>query len=329
MATHKDKILVVVDPTAADQPAAARGAALSAALDCDLELLICHYDARIAGRRWFDKSVSESMREQALRHQLGYLEALHKQLAHDDVAITTRVVWDTPRAEGIIRATLRDEPSFVLKDTHHHSAISRTLFSSTDWQLIRDCPAPLWLVKGTPLENPLVLAAVDPMHEHDKPAALDDAVLAQGEALTVALHGKMHVYHGYDTLSDIAGAGAFAMSPTPIAVKEINARVKSEHEAAFAALLARRGLEACTQHLIAGAPGDVLPGLARQLGAGLAIMGAVARNRVERAVVGSTAERVLDYLPCDVLVVKPPDFDSGVIYKAQSPGFMELTGDGD
>jgi universal stress protein E len=37
-------------------------------------------------------------------------------------------------------------------------------------------------------------------------------------------------------------------------------------------------------------------------------MGAISRSRLEELFVGSTAERVLDRLACDVLVVKPLDF---------------------
>jgi len=38
------------------------------------------------------------------------------------------------------------------------------------------------------------------------------------------------------------------------------------------------------------------------------VMGAVSRSRVQELFVGSTAERVLDRIGCDVLVVKPADF---------------------
>ena len=323
---HKERILVVVDPTAADQPAAARGLKLAAALECDLELLVCHHDARINVRRLFAADERQVLREQALRHQLGYLNSLRAELRADDVRIITRVVWDSPLHEGIVRATLRDEPRLVLKDTHHHSAIERTLFTSTDWHLIRDCPAPLWLVKPIAMQRPLILAAVDPTHEHDKPAALDATVLAQAAAMASALDGELHVYHGYDALGDIASAGALGMSPTPIAVDEISARLKAEHGAAFAELMAAHEVAADRQHLVAGNPSVALPDFARELGVNLLVMGAVARGRLQQAVIGSTAERVLDHLPCDVLIVKPPGFDSSVTYKAQSPDFMELRG---
>ena len=46
--------------------------------------------------------------------------------------------------------------------------------------------------------------------------------------------------------------------------------------------------------------------------AAIVVMGAVSRSGLRRAFIGNTAERVLDRLPCDVLVVKPPRFKSAV-----------------
>ena len=43
----------------------------------------------------------------------------------------------------------------------------------------------------------------------------------------------------------------------------------------------------------------------RKVGANLVVMGAVSRSGLNRIFIGNTAERVLDDLPCDVLVVKP------------------------
>ena len=44
------------------------------------------------------------------------------------------------------------------------------------------------------------------------------------------------------------------------------------------------------------------------LAASLLVMGAVSRSRLQEIFLGSTAERVLDRIGCDVLVVKPADF---------------------
>ena len=55
-------------------------------------------------------------------------------------------------------------------------------------------------------------------------------------------------------------------------------------------------------------PADVLiPHLAHKLGAVLTIIGTVARTGISGALIGNTAEVVLDSLDSDVLVLKPAD----------------------
>ena len=65
-------------------------------------------------------------------------------------------------------------------------------------------------------------------------------------------------------------------------------------------------------HLLEGAPDVLLPGAARRLRAGTVVMGAISRRGLKRVFPGNTAERLLDDLRCDVLVVKPPRFPSRV-----------------
>jgi universal stress protein E len=40
----------------------------------------------------------------------------------------------------------------------------------------------------------------------------------------------------------------------------------------------------------------------------MVVMGALARSGLKRLLIGNTAERLLDHLPCDLLVVKPVGF---------------------
>jgi universal stress protein E len=68
------------------------------------------------------------------------------------------------------------------------------------------------------------------------------------------------------------------------------------------------GLEPSAVRVLQGSAADLLPRHAEATRAAIMVMGAVARGRVRELFIGSTAERVLDRLPCDVLVVKPADF---------------------
>jgi hypothetical protein len=55
-----------------------------------------------------------------------------------------------------------------------------------------------------------------------------------------------------------------------------------------------------------------IPRVAGELHADLVVMGAVSRSGLERVFIGNTAERILDTLQCDVLVVKPAKFAARV-----------------
>ena len=50
---------------------------------------------------------------------------------------------------------------------------------------------------------------------------------------------------------------------------------------------------------------DSLPALIEEVDAAVVVMGAISRSAIDRVFVGSTAERLLDELVCDVLVIKP------------------------
>ena len=157
-------------------------------------------------------------------------------------------------------------------------------------------------------DAPTIVAAVDPMHEHDKPAELDRAILAFAKELESALHGRLHVLHSYDigpVLASIAGTPASTMA---VPVEEIVEAAESEHRKALDALVADFGIDPGSIHLEQGVPHEALVQQAEALGADIVVMGAVSRSGLKRIFVGSTAERALDKLPCDLLVIKPPAF---------------------
>jgi nucleotide-binding universal stress UspA family protein len=62
------------------------------------------------------------------------------------------------------------------------------------------------------------------------------------------------------------------------------------------------------RHLLAGDPRDVIPQVARSIGADIVVAGALSRSGLKRLLIGNTAERLLDELSCDLLIVKPAEF---------------------
>ncbi len=304
-----DRILAIVDPTSDVQPALDKARLLARRSGGTLELFICDFDPSLSGRPLFDTAQLKELRVEFVKERMELLEALADEIRAEGITVETHVHWDNPVYVGVLRRVQESLPDLVVKDTHHHSVIRRALLTNTDWSLIRSCPAPLLLAKPREWSAcPRILAALDPEHVGDQPAALDHAILDAADLLAKSLDGELHVVHAFLSaalLAAVTGAGASAMAfPTGVSAGEVVVKERERVAAVLADVLARQPLPADRIHLEQGSAVDVLPVVARSLPADLLVMGGVSRSRLQELFVGSTAERVLDRLPCDVLVVK-------------------------
>ena len=307
------KILSVVDPTVENQPAMQRAAWLANKARAELELLVCYYNEYLSGDRLFDSPSLEKARHEVIANQERHLEELAEPIRKAGVVVTTTAIWDHPLYEGIVRHAIASNADIIFKDTHHHSAVERALLTNTDWNLIRTCPVPLWLVKPHVLSDaPVFVAAIDPMNQHDKPAALDDEILQLSKLLSEKTDGEVHAFHSYDPRIAVATATANAYIPVSLPFDEIEQQMHEDHQKRFSEITSFHGVDDDHSHLVAGLTHEELPLIAENLQADVVVMGAVARNRWKRLFIGATAERTLEHLPCDLLIVKPDWFKTPV-----------------
>ncbi len=307
------RIMCVVDPDAEAQPALQRGAWLAGHLGAELELLICYYNEYLSDGRLEEYSALGSAHEDILDGLKMQLESMARPLRNSGLVVHTKSAWDHPRYEGIIRSAVESGADIVLKDTHHHSAISRVLLTNTDWHLIRSCPVPLWLVKPQDIaEIPTFVGAIDPLHEHHKPAVLDDEILVISKALADATHADVRAFHSYDPRIAAAVATANAYIPVSLPFDEIEKQIHRQHEKRFNEVVAFHDIYPKNSRLVAGVTHEELPEYSKNVDADVVVMGAVSRNRWKRLFIGATAERTLEHLPCDLLIVKPERFETPV-----------------
>lgn len=313
--TNFSRILCVIDPTSDAQPALQRAAWLAGRSGGILELFVCYYNEYLRADQFFDSRSLERTRKEAIRLHEDRLEKLAGPLRESGLEVRTTAVWEHPLYESVVRHAASVKADVVFKDTHHHPPSMRGIFSNTDWNLIRACPMPLWLVKPANIEGkPIFIAAIDPTHEHDKPAELDDAILTISMDLAKLTDAEVHAFHAFsfDPRLALPVQTANAYVPVLVEVEGIMENVRTEHEKRFAAIAQGHGLEVERSHFVSGPVHEELPALARKLSASVVVMGAIARNRVKRLFIGATAERTLEELPCDLLIVKPDWYHSPI-----------------
>jgi universal stress protein E len=236
------------------------------------------------------------------RDRMQRLAAL-KVLAGQD--LRSCVAIDYPPQEAIMRRAQAIRADLVIAATATRSFGKRLLLRNTDWELIRHCPCPLLLVK-TPggYRKPGIVAAVDPFHARDKSGKLDAKLLAAATGLAQLLRGRAHAFHAHLPLvATLPGAMGqpVALTLPPDAEDLHRANIRK----VFDKLAARGGIAPARRHLRMGDVPSQIEAVLRTTRAGIVVMGAVSRSRLERLFIGSTAEHVLDRLPCDVLIIKP------------------------
>jgi universal stress protein E len=300
------RILVAVkNPALPMPPAVAKAAQLARALDAELVLfhaiaapLCLEGDLTLlsAGLAGAERDVRMACRER--------LETIARRLRRKGLKVVSCVQWDYPVYEAVIREAIRVGADLIVAEQHAGRHTAARWLRLADWELLRLSPVPVLLIKRAGVyRRPLVLAAVDPDHTYSKPAQLDGEILRAGSAIATALRGTLHAVHAYMPLPLAAVANSALTDEEVARVQTQSARIAGTK---LERLVHKVGIPESRRHLIGRHPTDAIEQVAAETRSPLVVMGAIARSGLKSLLIGNTAEKVLDHLTSDLLVIKPP-----------------------
>jgi len=315
----KHILVAMADPAAKSSVALAKAVAIARKTGAELTIFHSLYSPYVAGEQFYSPDALEKDIEGAVNARKAQLAKLGAPLEKQGIRVRIRVRWDYPVYESIVREAVREGVDLVVAESHRHTRTARVVLTNTDWQLIRLCPCPVLFVKtAKPYDRVRVLAAVDPLHAHSKPEQLDKRILEEAGDLAETFRGQLHAVHAYLLATPFTSGVLMEPVPLPVNVAEQHL---ADVRKAFETLLKPYGLGSRKTHLRAGNASIEIPAVAEEIGAGVVVMGAVSRSGLKRLFIGSTAERVIDHLTCDVLVIKPQGFKTPV---PRRPGYRPV-----
>ncbi len=304
---NSNSILAIIEPDIHPHEVVERAAWLARLHNARLDLLLCDPDIGPLHAGWYLSNEAKDIGESIHVAQQEMIDELADNVRDTEIDVTAGILTERPVAEAVIHEVNERQPMLLVKGTQYHSTAERAIFVDTDWQLVRACPCALYLVKPTEVrDNPVIVAAVDPTHAHDKPASLDKAIVGAALDLAGRSGGDVHLLHTYQRLTGVGREATRTFKPIQIPLDELDQRIRADHRQRLDALAADFSIDAENVHQLPGPARELLPTFARTHGASVVVMGGLARWSLKRAVIGSTAERVLDHLPCDVLLVRTP-----------------------
>ncbi len=300
------KILVNIDFRHDSRSLLDKAATLAKQEGAHVELFCCCYNRAIKHGYIFDKEEEQKAEHAYVRQMEAKLEVLCKQLDSAGISCDFDAGWDRHTAEGVVRKVLRFQPDILLHATRPHTRVGHYLFAPVDWQIARKCPVPVLFVKEKDWpEHMRIVACIDPMHEGDKGAELDRDLLHSAKNLAADIH-ELRVLHCYNTLSHEAIFNEHLVTD----YEALQAKVEMTHFSRCSQTLEEFGLSTQSEvvDIIKGEAESVISQYAGYNDIDIVVMGAVARGVLDRLLVGSTMEYVVDHVECDVLIVKHPDF---------------------
>lgn len=295
-------ILVVVDQQSIEQPALNRAVWLSRALNAELTVVTNTFDAYGDSASTLDQITQKALKAAVMNHSELWLEGLIEPLQSDDFQITHQAIWCKHAHEAVFKMVHQGNYDLVIKATKQHSLIDR-FFLHTDWNLLRHCPAPVLLVKTSePWQHNRILASIDATSPDEGHQLINDNILSYSEHLADHFETDLHLANAYPTI-----AIAFAMIPEVSAPDDIQQYVTYQHDNAAERWANKFNINSDHIHIGEGDTEQVIVNISREIKADLVVVGTVGRGGISGVLIGNTAERLVDQLTCDVLVIKPLD----------------------
>jgi len=300
------RILVAVkDPAAAAAPSVFKAAQLARAYGAHLELFHAISTPLYVDAYSYQQSLREIERE-IHSNRLAQLQTIAGKLRGKGLEISVTAQWDHPAYEAVVRHAIRTGASLIVADCHAKPHILPGLLHLTDWELLRMSPIPVLLVRSaTPYKRPAILAAVDPNHAFAKPLQLDAEILSAAGSVAGALHGRLHAVHAYLPLPEEPISRRLL---SDMQRNKLNAQTQAAAGLNFERTVRTARIPKSRCHLLPCHPIAAIEQTARKTHSAIVVMGAISRSGMRRFIFGNTAEYLLDSLPCDLLIIKPPRF---------------------
>ena len=277
-------LLVVVDPTAEHQLALMRAEQLAVDTGAKLHLFCCDYLDDIS-----DFNSRRDAKHTLLKQNSAALQDLAAPLRKEGIQVSVEAYWNDDWVTSTVHEAVRCGADMIIKSYSSHTRLERYTSSTSDRTMIRSAQCPTLLVKSdSPWTQQALLAAValDKSDEHH--VFLNNAVVARAQRLAKATQSKLHLVSAINDRPDLA---------------DVLKLLDNDAETDEAMVAERYGVDVDRIHFDKGSAHKVITNTANDLRVDALVIGSVGRTGVGAAVIGNTAEKVLDQVEMDILVV--------------------------
>jgi universal stress protein E len=303
------KILAVIEPELSTQKSLARAIEIASMNGASITAFLSIYDFSYEMTTMLSMDERENMRQAVIDDRTEWLVNLvSKKFSHHKVSIDVRIVWHNRPYESIIYEVIDKGYDLIVKGTQQHDSLKSVIFTPTDWHIMRKAPVPVLLVKEHDWPcGGQILAAINVGVDDDNHISLNEEITKQALHFAKLLSSNVHLVNSFPGTPANIVIEIPEFDPTTY-----DESAKLHHEQCMLVHSEKHHINKQHCHVAIGLPEDVITQYAEQLDAELVVLGTIGRQGISAALLGNTAEHVIDKLNCDVLTIKPNGFVSPV-----------------
>jgi universal stress protein E len=288
------RLLLIIDPTLRQYPAQ-HAMALARASGASLHILALV--PAIKGLWMLEERDRLQLREDCLRPHRDWLNEQTTPLQGRGITVTTQLTWAEDMEKDIIDYVTDMQPDLLIKQIRHESAFKRAIFTPLDWQLLRHCQVPVYLVGSSRHVLPRkVVAAVEVTDTTPADNTLNERIIQQASSLALQCDAELHLLYAC-TIS-----AAYLADYDGLTLAELTKALGRDLKKAFLALADQFGVPSDRRHFIEGHPIAVLNEFSHDHQMDVIVMGKVQSHGLGK-LLGSTTEHILYQAPCSILAV--------------------------
>ncbi|WP_019531083.1 universal stress protein [Dasania marina] len=291
------ELLVIADPQGGKNTALIRALAIQQTTAAKITVFgFCFADIHnLAGTPYANLS-RNALQKKLLQQRKEQVEKTLKELKAPSKNIKVETLWCKHIASAIVAHCQQQPIDLVIKTGNK---TGHRLYTSTDWQLLRECPAPVMITASKSWKKkPTVIAAVDLATATASKSKLNHLVMQQAKQLAAATGAKVQACFVITVPQalvdmDIVDASVYVKNKKQ-KLQQVIADFCAQHELSKEQFIVRQGK-----------PEKIIPSLASKLKAEAVVIGTVGRKGVKGKLLGNTVEAILQNLYTDVIAVKP------------------------
>lgn len=213
-------------------------------------------------------------------------------------AFDSLVEWQSKPYRAVADKAEALSATMIVMAASTHRVLGDFLHKPDDWHLLREARCPVLILGSEAREYRAVAVAVDALDDSDDNQSLMARVLDEAEMMAEVLRLPLRVISvapdpGY-AYSDILAADVRVLADFRIQSENMTRQRQQQ-------VLARYGVQAQKAEVVSGGVEKILQQAAAE--AGLLVIGTIANKGLRGFFLGNTAERLLQHLEGDMLVV--------------------------